>query len=354
MLYKYKYIKRHTIHGLNKYLLYFFRKIRTLSSSATFRINGAYFHSDFSEILKNSPELKKKFKMFFDSYKILSDVQKTEFYNKVVKCQCVSCFFEDISVDCSDIKINSIQQLIGNNSLYELMKHLYDTLKSTRWKIIDHYIEMYNEMPQDKVCPFCGIESMHQTFREDYDHLLPKSIYPLLSVNLQNLAPMCSICNEKAKKEIDILYKNGSRRSFAYPYTTELSFTLNFSGSIIPQTDLNNQQGSWHISVLPQSDINVTWFEVFNIERRYLDDYFRFDIWTSDFVADLIRYNQNVENEEQLKCELLKTAKTYERYKLRHSNIIKAPLFYFLANCNNHIFYNSLLKEYNNLKRQIA
>ncbi|KAA6350922.1 hypothetical protein EZS27_001769 [termite gut metagenome] len=349
MLYRYNYIKKHPLHRLHKHLLFFFRRIRTISSNASFKINGDYFHSDFSDILRISPNLKEKFKTFFNSYKQLTDIQKNEFYNLVVKCQSVKYFFGNKSINCLDIKKDSIQQLMGNNSLYELMKYLYETtIKADRWEMKDHYQKMYNGMPQNKVCPFCGVESMHQTFKEDYDHLLTKSIYPLLAINLQNLVPMCSVCNEKAKKEIDILYKNnGERRSFAYPYATEITISLDFTGSIIPQTDMNNEKGIWKLTINPQNENNMTWFEVFNIEERYTKDYLLFDLWTDIFIDDLINSNKNPINENSLKTELLKVAQSYERRKFNNRNIIKAPLFSFLANCNNKIFYKGLIRAYN-------
>lgn len=355
MLYRYQYIKRHPLHGLNKHLLFFFRGIRVVRNNTPFKTNGNYFHPEFSSILSSSPELTKKFKTFFNSYKRLDTEQRQVFYNKVTKSQCIRCVFEDTSVDCTDINNDSIRLLIGDNSLYELMKYLYEnTIRSTRWKIDDHYKQMYNSMLAT-VCPFCGIEIMHQTFREDYDHLLPKSRYPLTAINLYNLAPMCSTCNKKAKGEVDVLYKDGVRRSFAYPYTTELNVELEFTGSIIPQTDINNESGVWFLTINPQEEKNTTWFEVFKIERRYIDDYMKFfDSWTLDFIDSLIRINQEIKDAEQLKIELSLTAKLYKRRRFSNYNIIKAPLFDYLANCNNQIFYNSLLRKYRELKIEMA
>ncbi len=332
MLYKYQYIRKHSLHRLHKHLLFFFRRIRNVKRSTAFRIDGNYFHPEFSSLLSISPTLAEKFKLFFNSYKKLTNEQKNDFYSRIEKCQCIKCFFEDTSVDCSDIKKDSLQQLIGNDSLYNLMKYISETtLKSDRWDIIGHYKQMYSDMPLDKICPFCGVENMHQTFREDYDHLLPKSIYPLLAVNLYNLAPMCSFCNEKAKKEQDILYKDDVRRSFAYPYTTELNINFSFTESIIPQTDINNDEGKWVLTINTDSEKNITWFEVFNIERRYIDDYLKFDSWTMDFIYNLIKSNANIDNEEQLKTELLLTAQLFEKRRFSNCNIVKSPIVLLLS-----------------------
>jgi hypothetical protein len=329
--------------------LFFFRKIKTIPSTTTFNIKGKYFHPEFSEILRISPALKDKFKLFFDSYKCLTDIQKLEFYRKVIKCQNVRYLCEDSSINCSDIKKDTINQLIGDNTLYELMKWLYETIKQKRWGIHDHYQKMYDKMPH-KICPFCGIEIMHQTYREDYDHLLAKSIYPLLSINLHNLVPMCKSCNEYAKKEKDILYEeNLIRRSCAYPYTTELNITLDFSGSIIPETDMSNPNGKWVLSFNPQNDYNQTWFDVFEIEKRYIQDYLTindFNNWTDYFIDNLLSSNITINNQLEIQTELTKVAEIYGKHKFKDRNIIKEPLFRYLANCNNSIFYNGLMRAY--------
>ena len=348
MLYKYQFVEKHPLSRLNKHLNFFFRKIRTTSKVAAFVVSR-YFHSDFIDDVNNSPVLKKKFKTFFDSYKILEQDRKEAFYQLVLKCQSIAAFFEDINVDCHEINNTAIKSIIGNNSLYELTKYLFaTTLKAKKWGIEEHYQLIYDQMPAHKACPFCGIGEMHQTFREDYDHLGPKKHYPLLAINLKNLVPMCGPCNTKFKGEVDVFYKNDARRTFAYPYTTELTINIDYSGSIIPETDLFHSDGLWKINFVPFNEINTTWFEVFQIERRYKNDYLipKFETWVNDFIDDLVNYGINISNAEDLKRELNKTAERIGQKRFIHSNIIKAPLFNFLATCDNDIFYNSVLKMY--------
>ncbi|WP_316795460.1 hypothetical protein [Pedobacter agri] len=348
MLYKYEFVKNHSLGLLNKHLNFFFRKIRNIPKNSAFVIDR-YFHSSLIDDLNNSPVLKKKIEAFFDSYKILDQDKKDAFYQLVLKCQSVEAFFEDIKYDCQEINNTAIKALIGNDSLYELTKYLFSTtLKAKRWGIEDHYIQIYDKMPAHKACPFCGVGEMHKTFREDYDHLCPKKHYPLLAINLKNLAPMCGPCNTKFKGEVDVFYDNKVRRQFAYPYSTQLTINIDYSGSIIPETDINNSVGFWKINFLPVAQVSTTWFEVFQIEKRYRDDYLvpKFESWVNDFIDDLVSYGININNSDDLKRELKSTADRIGQKKFIHSNIIKAPLFDYLASCENDIFYNSVMKMY--------
>lgn len=348
MLYKYEYVQKHTIYRLNQHLNYFFRRIRPVSKRASFNVSK-YFHSEFADDINNSPVLKEKFRDFFNSFKILETHQKETFYKMVLKCSSIKSFYEDISIDCQDINNSAIKKLIGNDSLYALAKYLFSTtIKTSKWKIEDHYQQIYNTMPSHKACPFCGIGEMHQTFREDYDHLAAKKIYPLLAINLANLAPMCNPCNTKFKGEIDIFYKKKVRRPFAYPYTTQILVTIDYTGSIIPETDYTNTKGLWKINYDPQNEINCTWYEVFKIEKRYREDYLepKFDSWVNDFIDELIDFGVKLKDKSDLKKELIKTSKRLHERVFVHSNIIRAPLFDFLANCNNDIFYSTVLKMY--------
>lgn len=76
-------------------------------------------------------------------------------------------------------------------------------------------------------CPMCGEPGRPRTL----DHLLPKTIYPELSINLYNLVPCCDWC--QGNKLIDYKNKAGTR-SFLHPYFDDLDkplFQLIFSGS---------------------------------------------------------------------------------------------------------------------------
>lgn len=347
MLYQYIYVANHKLNALNKHLNYFFYKIRGVKNNASFRI-VKYFHSDFLPIINNSPELKKKFNIFFNTYKKLEDDKKDKFDLIIIDNIRIEGSYENMNYCCLNIRSDYLTALLGNNSLNYLMNHLYDTLKSSRYKIEEHYKIIYNSMPQ-KVCPFCGLSKMSKIYREDYDHLAPKSKYPLLAINIKNLAPMCHQCNTKFKKEIDIYYKDGKRRPFTYPYTSSLNIDIDFTGSIIDQTDLNNIIGTWTIKIIPSTTVNETWKEVFQIEKRYKEDYLEssFNDWVDEFIDSLILYNVPLNNRADVINQLKLMADSLYNKKLNNCNIIKAPLFRFLAGGDLLKFYDSIILKYN-------
>lgn len=347
MLYKYNFVKDHPIHLLNRYMNYFFFKIRGVKTNSSF-IKSKYFHPDFLPffVRKRSNHLENKFKAFFDSYKRLSPEKKSQF-NDIVRFGInIERAFEDTSISCFKIQAENIESLLGNNSLKVLMDYLYtNTFKSPVFKLKDHYLELYTAM-QYKICPFCGVEMMHKTYQEDYDHIAPKSKYPLIAINLKNLAPTCHQCNAKFKNEIDIYYdKDNVRRPYAYPYTTEIIIDLDFSGSIIEQTDSSNYSGKWCIKILPEEPLTKTWNEVYKIKERYRTDYLeaKFKDWINEFLESMNLNNVKIETTEELVLHFKKAGDSYYQNRFNNYNMIKAPLFRFLASGELIDFYDSVL-----------
>ena len=346
MLYTYKYIYNHKIHGLNKHLLIFFRKIRSVNNNAQFSLNK-YFHSDFVKIIKGT-KLEKKFRSFFKHFKSLNTSKQDKFYKIIKETQSLNQIFEDTSIDCNEFSIDGLQKVLGDTTtLVDLMSSLYKniSLKDGRWNIYDHYYGVYKATAV-KICPFCGVEILHKLHREDYDHLAAKSIYPLFAINMRNLAPMCAYCNEKIKLKKDVFYKDNNktiRRPFAYPYKTSFNIKLDFNGSIIPQTDINFQEGDWRIDFSPNHELVKTWLDVFEIENRYIEDYIKefYKDWITHF---LLIYSASINSEIDLKDKLKEYSDKLYLQPLHEKNIIKSSLFKYFSECNNSTFYSSMMK----------
>ena len=347
MLKKYTFVDGHSALVLNRYINHFFFKIRGTNSKSKF-IKEYYLHQGLQDILRISRtnELEKKIKAFFDAYKKLDSSKKNQF-NELVRLGInIERTYEDISISCSEMQSDNIRLILGNDSLKDLMNHLYTkTFFLKKFELQEHYQLLYKAM-EYKICPFCGVEIMLRTRREDYDHIAPKSKYPLIAINLKNLAPACQKCNEKFKHEIDIYYdETGNRRPFAYPYTTEISIDLDFSGSVIEQTDLTNMQGVWKIKILPEIPLTETWNKVFSIEERYKIDYIeaKFRDWVDEFIDSMKLYRITINTEKELVNELNRAADLFYRARFNNLNLIRAPLFRFLGNGELKEFYHSLL-----------
>lgn len=67
-----------------------------------------------------------------------------------------------------------------------------------------------------KVCPYCNREYVtsyvdddeHERTTADVDHYYPKSLYPYLQMNINNMIPSCNICNSKMKGRKDTRHLN--------------------------------------------------------------------------------------------------------------------------------------------------
>jgi hypothetical protein len=347
MLFKYKYPVNSELEKLNRHFVDFITNIITISATSRFNASK-YCNSEFAKIISDGPVLKKKLISFFTSFKKLPQESRNEFYKIITKSQKIRSYFSDDSVDVSDLMSTKVIELLGNNTFNVLVNHLFKvTLKS--FDIRGHYLEILNSMPH-KVCPFCGVEKMHKSFQEDYDHLAAKKHYPTVAIHMENLAPMCHTCNSKNKGEKDVLHHGDkSRRKFIYPYNDSYDIKLDFSNCIIPQTDLNNAQGNWTVGLLPDDQITQTWDNIFEIKRRYKEDYLEsnFEEWLDEFLEGLIFANTILDSEESTIFQLTRWSESLEKMKYLNTNFIKAPLFKFLSDCGIPGFYQSLIIRFN-------
>ncbi|WP_433811345.1 hypothetical protein [Flavobacterium johnsoniae] len=346
MLFTYQYPHNHDIEKLNAYFVDFLTRIETSLPNSQFRVT-TYCCKEFIVIVNSSPVLKRKLASFFSSYKILDKNLKDEFTRMITKSQNIEQFFNDETLIISDTMSVRIIQILGNRSFNILVNHLFKvTLKS--FNIKNHYLSIYDNMPH-KVCPFCGVEKMHKSFQEDYDHLAAKKDYPMIAIHMKNLAPMCHTCNSKYKGEKDVLHNsNMTRKTFVYPYNESYTVTLSFENCIIPQTDLTNPKGNWEVGFLPQNSITDNWSSIFGIKKRFKEDYLEsnFEDWLEEFIDGLIYSGIRITTKQEVIDQLNRWSVSLEGKKFLNTNFIKAPLFNFLSNCGVDVFYNSLIMRF--------
>ena len=178
---------------------------------------------------------------------------------------------ELLSGVCDCAMIDDLPKLI-RPCIRELFIYAFDKLKDLGVRE-SHYAQIYAAIPH-KVCPFCGIEYMDPpgARREDLDHYLPKSLYPLAAANLRNLVPMGHKCNSKYKLDTNPLRRNdGTRRVAVDPYDhTEISIILDDSR---PFDGEESNIPKWLVRFEPDTPAAATWDEVFEIRLRYCRDH---------------------------------------------------------------------------------
>ncbi|WP_312900749.1 hypothetical protein [Chryseobacterium taichungense] len=286
MLYKYQFVKHRKLRELNFHFLIFIRKAIYAGKSAKFEPSN-FFHSTFLTNGKIAPkgrenkELHNKFKAFFDVFKKLEKSQKRDFYELIIFSQDIHLYFEDVSiVDIAKMQSDNIRSLLNNTNVFNnLMDAMWNYLKSPNaWEIDKHYDIFYGNLPDSKMCPFCGLNKISDKhlYRSDYDHIAYKADFPMSAINLKNITPSCSECNTKFKTTKNVFYAfdKSSRSQYYYPYTFKTSFSdlnirLDLVGSLFPNTDESKLEGQWKITILPNDEFTKTWNKIYNIECRY-------------------------------------------------------------------------------------
>jgi len=96
-----------------------------------------------------------------------------------------------------------------------------------------------------RYCPYCNAETVgtahlpSSEYVPDIDHILPKGVYPLLSLSLYNLVPVCNRCNSRFKKEYDMLkgWNGQSDLPALHPYVHHIYKHIRFDYN---PTSVNN------------------------------------------------------------------------------------------------------------------
>ncbi|GHV37843.1 hypothetical protein FACS1894179_00050 [Bacteroidia bacterium] len=336
------------------------RKIRCVRGNSRFSTK-AFFHPDFlnkknkiAPLGRENILLDRKFRLFFEAYKNLDQQSKNEIYNLILFSNNIHQYFENLEIDVNSIRNKNINRILGNDTLKELMDALWESLKTNAWDIDKHYEEFFNRLPQTKTCPFCGINQLPTNYRADYDHIAAKSIYPISAICLKNIAPSCSECNQKYKRDLDIFYEKVNddseiRRPFNYPYSSSLNIEVNFNGTILPYTDINNFQGEWKINISPDNQAVKTWNDIYKIKNRYINDVLKvdYDTWVGEFIQELKDHKININDCHQLKKYFIKHFIRYTKNKLQKRYILKSALFKYFYKCDNVLFYNQLIQKIN-------
>lgn len=162
-----------------------------------------------------------------------------------------------------DLFLNLYKQVLDGDAFNEK----FTTTLRTHF---DSFSKLNSEIT---LCPICGIGELkkHQDVtRDQYDHYLPQSIYPLSSINFKNLVPTCKECNSldvKAEKDIVALASN---KKLFFPYdSTHKGITVNF---IVAKDNPNIDEIKWEVAcVNPDNKIDevISWKRIYDIDNRY-------------------------------------------------------------------------------------
>ena len=288
MLYRYKYLENHKIEKLQTHIEHFFE---TIYETTKTKFTLTLLHKDFQSMAKScSSLLLEPLERIFTQFKKLDRPEQKKIYQSFKINNSIEqlCKGEEEPTRHKDLP-ESLR-----DEIKKFFTGLYEDLPSRvsfskQCGDLKQHFKQFCQLNEDALtCPFCGLNDLQNEFdkvRDDYDHYLPKSIYPFNSVNFRNLVPMCKRCNESYKKQEDTLYKEERRRKVFYPYDqngNEHSITVNAVGNV---TDFSNS--GFEIELNGPSGFEEeldSWNDIFDIKNRYIGKIKRkFKIWDGAF-----------------------------------------------------------------------
>lgn len=283
---------------------YFFDKVQSDDlDSLVNQINGV-FYSILAQEAYESPSwmegirLKDDFEAFKQWYELSSDEEKEIIvgaYENNIQIESICNLevepfsYEELLSDASQeltrclITLKSIQDYLYDNLLK--LKGVTETVGTLK-----NYYEKFYDESICLVCPFCGLAPMltsKDDFREAFDHYLPRSKYPFVSLLRENLFPSCHTCNSTYKGTKNL-------RDYGkvfYPFTTESNDCeplINIRAGVIENLEIKSENFQEEIT---------TWNEVFGINNR-IKNFADVNIsgWMSNFQEVMKNYNVDYEH----------------------------------------------------------
>jgi len=268
--YKY-YVSDHM--KLHNFIISFFEGIKKHRSG----FKDSLIPKDFRDIAKTHKKvIYNRLKKIYEELVKLDAAAQTKFCERVILSNNIQqiCDRSTIPLKLADIP-KPIRQTILDLflALYTQILRGDNTYSKTYGTIREHFNKFRELNSEITICPFCGIGELRNEFdtsMDQYDHFLPKTIYPLSSVNFMNLVPTCKDCNGldcKADKDTLAL---GTEKIF-FPYSQD-NFDTDITFSVIKQSNIKDW--SWSISITGRSsnlDEQITsWDKIYSIKSRYL------------------------------------------------------------------------------------
>lgn len=152
------------------------------------------------------------------------------------------------------------------NTLYFSLYKAYDSMVGS----VKHGIRMNVKLVQKTgltVCPYCNRDYINCRSKKasgaQLDHFYPRSQYPIFSVCLYNLVPVCSNCNR---------IKSDSVKEFASPFDEEIDWEKEIQFTYEP-LDMNRKRIVINAEGAPKQNITEMKIEqAYQIHNREVDE----------------------------------------------------------------------------------
>jgi len=272
MLRSYKYVVtvHHKLHG---FVIDLFNRIEFESSD----FSDDFFDADFLAIVdRHKSILKKEFVAIYEEIRQWPQADKTDLCEKIR-------LSNDIENICSGgyLPIVLDKKVIGiNKRIRTLFLKLYSNVldgaafrEKYNTSLREHFDKFRQENKNITLCPICGISELKTKYdvnRDQYDHYLPKSLYPFTSINFRNLVPTCKECNSfDVKGDKDTVAVSTGK--IFYPYDDNHKGIEILFDIVKDAADVSKIQ--WKVQFSNpdgKTDEVESWKRIYNIENRYL------------------------------------------------------------------------------------
>ena len=208
--------------------------------------------------------------------------------------------------------------------------------------------ELYSEFIElnKYVCPFCGIGKYKNTRgvrREDFDHYLHRSGYPLAAANMRNLVPSCGTCNQDYKGSKDILADGAA----FYPYAETPEMSIDVTCNNFPSLTDFDDEGQWSVAVsLAVPDETAipkmkAWDRVYGIVGRLENEIQEFcEEWMEDVIEEC-----TAEIDQEAFVDFIRRAREKASNavlrRMQSGQIIRRAFYDFALSNANHPFFES-------------
>jgi hypothetical protein len=228
------------------------------------------------------------------------------------------------------VELNTLPNVI-QVEVKSLLESFYSRLLDIK-KVPGEKLDYYNQLVKENKyssCPICGlvdIETSESKYIEDFDHFFPKSHYPFVAVNFDNLVPTCDKCNKKHKGSKKPLDNNGKAY---YPFETGRQ-PIEISASIdtidFDEDEKLIQQATFNFS--GNTEKNITWNWLFDIESRYSAEIKTYSYTWIRALKKEIEFHSNTTTEEYIDFKI----STYEPDKFDEKRFLKIAFLKELKN----------------------
>lgn len=306
MIYAYRHLT-HRIETFHANIAYFFEQLFA-NDLAAYDENVLLQPAFIPIVNRSRVTLKNNLSAITVAYHALSDDEKLQ----VQQAFAANATIENLCGDVTALPVKYDGLPIGIRDLLKTFLTklwddfpLNDLLEAACGTVQEHFNSFVAAAHQQAlVCPFCGLNKLKTSEsinRDAYDHYIPKAFYPFISINFQNLFPICHECNSDEKKATDTLYNGAIRRQVFFPLDT--TYQPSQLMVAVTPTEAYNPTNfktllydiTWHytLTLAGNPDPRLTsWDEIFNIKRRYTENVLRYQTeWYDELI---MRYKREL------------------------------------------------------------